>query len=171
MPMSKWWKLSARRTWHVAAVCVLLGFVTVSARAADGQTDDGGVAKVAMLLGGTTYPYKTIADGVWTIDFMGKSLASYRVLAGADKGTLTAFAVIAKAGQFTASTELMTMLLKLNTSLNSVRVAYDADGDLIVETKLPIRLLDVAELKNKIDEVAGSADMIYESIGTYLVKQ
>jgi hypothetical protein len=143
----------------------------MSARAAETQADDGGVAKVAMLLGGTTYPYKTIADGVWTIDFMGKSLASYRVLAGAEKGVLTAFAVIVKSDQFTASPELMTMLLKLNTSLNSVRVAFDADGDLIVETKLPIRLLDVAELKSKIDEVAGAADTIYESIGPYLVKR
>jgi hypothetical protein len=141
-----------------------------SALAVDAQADDG-AAKVAMLLGGTTYPYKTIADGVWTIDFTGKSLPSYRVLAGADKGVLTAFAVIAKAGTFTSSAELMSTLLKLNTSLNSVRVALDADGDLVVETKLPIRLLDAAELKNKIDEVAGAADMIYELIGPYLVRR
>jgi len=141
-----------------------------SSRAADAQADNG-VAKVAMLLGGTTYPYKTIADGVWTIDFMGQSLRNYRVLAGAENGVLTALAVIAKADQFTSSTELMTMLLKLNTSLNSVRVALDADGDLVVETKLPIRLLDVTELKSKIDEVAGAADTIYASLGSYLVKK
>jgi len=138
--------------------------------AADAPGDDG-AAKIAMLLGGTTYPYKTIADGVWTIDFTGKSLPSFRVLAGADMGVLTAFAVIAKADQFTSSAELMTMLLKLNTSLNSVRVALDADGDLVVETKLPIRLLDLAELKSKIDEVAAAADTIHDSLGPYLLKR
>ena len=41
----------------------------------------------------------------------------------------------------------------------------------IVETKLPIRLLDVAELKNEIDEVVGAADTIYASIGPYLMKR
>ena len=159
-----------RRSQLFLACALVLLATTSQSRAGEAQPDDG-AAKVAMLLGGTTYPYKTIGDGVWTIDFMGKSLPSFRVLAGADKGILTAFAVIAKGGQFTSSAELMTMLLKLNTSLNSVRVALDADGDLVVETKLSIRLLDLSELKSKIDEIASAADTIYDSLGPYLVKR
>ena len=159
-----------RRSQLFLACALVFLAATSQARAGEAQADDG-AAKVAMLLGGTTYPYKTIGDGVWTIDFTGKSLPSFRVLAGAEKGVLTAFAVVAKADQFTLSAELMTMLLKLNTSLNSVRVAFDADGDLVVETKLSIRVLDLTELKAKIDEVAGAADMIYESLGPYLVKR
>ncbi len=161
-----------RRRLKLGLAClIIIMTMTSEVRAADVQPDDGGVAKVAMLLGGTTYPYKTIADGVWTIDFTGKSLLSFRVLAGADKGILTAFAVIAKADQFASSAELMAMLLKLNSSLNSVRVALDADDDLIVETKLSIRLLDAAELKSKIDEFAGAADTIHDSMGAYLVRR
>jgi hypothetical protein len=66
--------------------------------------------------------------------------------------------------------ELIRALLKFNSGLDYVKVALDSDGDISVRCDSSVRVLDLQRFNEVIDQVAASANEVYEGIQSFLTK-
>lgn len=135
------------------------------APAQSGQAD---AAKVEQLLQQSGYSYRKVSDGVWVIERQGKNLAKFTIIFASGPGFLVAGVIVAPKKTMDVTSEMMFKLLKLNHSLDYVKIGFDDDDDLFVRSELKTRQLDLQALKEGVERVSADADQIYEAIKPYL---
>jgi hypothetical protein len=121
-------------------------------------------AKIVRLLEDSGYPYTKASDNVWTVPFKGKALPNFRLIATTQQQILVLFVVVAEKKDFKVTPELMQKMLRLNGDLDRVKIGLDEDGDAYVRVDLSIRVLDIQELKENIEQVAAAADEVFTAI-------
>ncbi len=125
-------------------------------------------ARVAGLLEESGYSYTKAADSVWAIAFEGKSLPKFNVIASTQEDVLVLFTIVAEKKNLRPTPDVMHKLLQLNGELDRVKIGIDKDGDLFVRVDLSIRVLDVRELKENVEQVAAAADVVFSAIRPYI---
>jgi hypothetical protein len=129
---------------------------------------EGKAARIAQLLEGSGYSYKKETEKVWSIDFTGKSLSSFKVVLVTQEELLVILTVVAKKTEFTVSPELLRKLLQFNNSIDRVKVGFDDEGDIFVRTDLSHRVIDDDEFKLNVKQVAAATDEVYAGIKPFL---
>ena len=129
---------------------------------------DSTTARVGHLLEISNYKFQKKADTVWSIDFSGKSLSSFKVILATQDDLLVTFVIIAHKKEIQMTPELMSKLLRFNHSLDRVKVGIDDDGDMFVRTDMTVRVLDNQEFKDNIEQVAAASNQVYAGIKQYL---
>ena len=131
--------------------------------------DVANATRLQTLLTQAGYEIHTTSDKtvVW-IPFTGKNLAQYKVIAASgDDGLDVIFVVVAGKSQFAMTPDLARMMLRLNHTLDRVKVGIDDDGDAFVRVDSSIRVMDQAEVKSEVDQVAAAADEVYADMKPY----
>jgi len=151
-------------------LCLLVSLAG-HARADETAAPESSPAKITRLLEASGYNYKKApkSDSVWSVDYTGKSLPSYKVVIAVQGNLLVIFVTVARKRHLPMTNDFMLKLLRFNHSLDRVKVGIDDDGDLAVRTDLSVRTLDSEELKLNVDQVAASADAVYADIKQDLV--
>ena len=125
-------------------------------------------ARIEQLLQQSAYTYRKAADGVWIIERQGKELAKFQVLLASGPGFLVTGVIIAPRKTMDVNSEMMFKLLKLDHSLDYVKIGFDDDDDLFVRSEVKTRQLDAQEFKEGVERVSADADQIYVAIKPYL---
>ena len=125
-------------------------------------------AKITRLLKQNSYDYIAKADSVWTVNFTGKSLKSFKIVMASQDDLLVTFVIVAHKKDFDLSSDFMQKLLRFNHDLDRVKVGIDEDGDLFVRTDQSIRVLDEKEFKVTTEQVAASANDVFAGIASLL---
>ena len=76
--------------------------------------------------------------------------------------------LVVKKAQMNRSDDLMLMLLRQDHTYDFVKVGLDADDDLFVRIDSTPRLLDLQAFKATVEQVAHSADEVYEKVRPFL---
>ena len=142
--------------------CACLGAV------ADDSSDANDAARINSLLQRSGYNFTAKTDTVWTVDYHGKALGSFKVILATQNGLLVTFVIVAHHDDILMDQDLAMTMLKLNHNLDRVKVGIDDDGDAFVRADENVRVLDQTEFKDCIEQVAASADETYAAMKPYL---
>src|SRR5262249_21939402 len=116
--------------------------------------------KLIELLEQSGYNYSKFANNAWAIPFHGKALANFEVKVVSGDDIAIVFVVVAKKTELKVTPELMRSLLQMNDEADRVKIAIDKEGNLLVRTDVSLRLMDVVELKDNVEQVAAAADEV-----------
>ena len=155
-----------------SSTLVLLTIVTLACFNAGLHTSfaqDSPSTKIARLLEDSGYPYAKAADNVWSIPFKGKALPNFLLVASVEKDILVLFVVVAEKKDLKVTPELMQRMLKLNGDLDRVKIGFDKDGDAFVRVDLSVRVVDLQEFKENVDQVGAAADEVYTAIKPFTI--
>ena len=163
-------KLARRLTLAGLLVAALLAGAAPGGTVAQEPTDAGTI-KVGQILEESGYSYEKRAARVWTIPFEGKAFADFTVILSTseDGQLLVIFVVLARKAEIQASAALWSTMLHFNDELDRVKVGIDPDQDAFVRIDLSTRIVDVAELKVNIEQLAASADEVYAALQPHLI--
>jgi len=131
----------------------------------------GGVAKVGQLLKASSYDFSQKTDSVWSADFKGKSLTSFRLVVAVQDDVMVTFVTVAEKPRIPLSVDFMHKLLRFNSSLDRVKIGLDDDGDLFVRCDASVRILDGKELAAIVDQVSAAADEVYKGVANSLISE
>jgi hypothetical protein len=145
----------------VAAACF------VPARAA-AQTTALSSARVNDLLNQSGYTVVRKTDTVWYVEFTGKELKKFKVIFAVQDDLLVTFVNPATKAQMDVTPEFMRKVMKLNHSLDRVKVGLDADDDLFVRVDSTVRIMDLTELKAVVSQVSAAADESFIALRPYI---
>lgn len=134
---------------------------------AQDKPDSNDPSKLVALLEKSGHNYTKVKDGVWEINFTGDNVKDFSVRLALGGNMLVSMAKLADRKDLKAGPELLTKLLELNHSLDSVKLAL-SDDMLYVRMDTHLRILDAAELKYVIDQMSGSTDEIYPQIKKFI---
>ena len=152
----------------LAVMVLALGFASSAPRA-----DSGAAAKLAALMQASGYKSAAkVKDGVWTLDFDGKRLPKFKlVAAAADKdggGIITARVDPVPRNRLPRNRAALTAaILKAHADFDYVKFGFDGDGDLFVRADIPPGI-DVASFRTIVEQTAAAADAFYGRIGQHL---
>jgi hypothetical protein len=148
------------------AIRIFIGFTLIlSALHAQNKSNAATVAAV-LEKSGTTYT--KVGDGVWQVNFKGKSVGEFSVRLAIGDDILVALAKIADRKDLALQGPFLVKLLELNHHMDSVKLALSEDM-LYIRLDTPIRILDDRQLKYILDQVS-AADEAYPEIKQYLPK-
>jgi hypothetical protein len=122
-----------------------------------------GAAKLARLLDQSGLSYTKVSETVWTAQFKGESLGEYPVIIATVPSSdliIIGVVVVPKAG-YRPAPELFQSLLRFNDEADQVKVGIDSDGDIFLRAEMNLRLIDLAEFKAIIDQVAAAANQVH----------
>jgi hypothetical protein len=142
--------------------------VGLQASALAGQ-DKASAGKVVQLLEEAGYSYAKAADSVWTVDFHGKALPEFKLIATTNQDLVILFVIVAEKKDIKLTPEAMLKLLRLNDNLDRVKIGIDKEGDLFVRVDLSARALDGKEFKQNLDQVAAAADEVFAAIKPFII--
>jgi hypothetical protein len=125
--------------------------------------------KVLQVLQASGYQFTQLRPDVWTIDRTGNSMKNIKVILSVGGDLLVIFVTVAPKARLKMTPEFMLAALRLNHSLDRVKIGIDDDGDFFVRTDSSIRVVDVAELKAQVEQVAAAANEVYEKTSSYMV--
>jgi hypothetical protein len=149
----------------LSAIAVSAALALPSAAQADDAADQ---AKIESLLQQTGLGYERKGDTVFVVPEQGKSLGDFNVVLANGDGMEVIFVIIAQKAQMPMNEALALKMLSMNHEYDRVKVGIDDDGDAFVRDDASIRVLDGAELKENIHQVAAAADEIYAALKPYL---
>jgi Putative bacterial sensory transduction regulator len=130
-----------------------------------------GNIKVGHLLADSGYNFVKKTDSVWTVDKQGKSLKSFKVIIATENDLMVTFVIVAKKNQIQDSDALFRKLLRFNHDFDRVKIGFDNDGDLFVRADNSVRVMDVQELKEIVEQVAASANDVYEGTSAFIASK
>ena len=148
------------------ALVLLLAFAAPAALAQTGPT-----SKVGQLLKASSYDFSQKNDAVWSADFKGKALSSFRLVVAVQDDVMVTFVTVAEKARVPLSVDFMHKLLRYNSTLDRVKVGLDDDGDLFVRCDASVRILDGKELAAIVDQVSAAADEVYKGIANSLISE
>lgn len=119
---------------------------------------------IAALLKECHLEYTEAAPATFTLNVPGKRTPRHKLFVASYEGLVLVGTIVAKKADVPKSADLASRLLRFNHDFDRVKVALDEDGDLVVRVDLSLRLLDAAELRTNVDQVAASADEILSLI-------
>jgi hypothetical protein len=153
------------------AISSLFAFTLIlasaQAQSPSAPAPSAGAAKMAVLLEKSGYTYTKISDGVWEIKFKGANVGQFPVRLALASDILVTLAKLADRKDLKLQPALLTKLLELNDSLDSIKLAL-SDEMLYVRMDTHLRLLDSAELKYILDQISGATNQMYPEIKPYL---
>jgi hypothetical protein len=152
-----------RTSMRPAAALLLLGCLL--AFQAPAQADEAkDQAKMASLMKRAGYDFEKKADGVWVVVRQGKALSSFKEIVALEKGLVVIFVIVAHKADLEMDLDLATRMLAMNHEFDRVKIGTDDDGDAFVRLDASLRVLDVAETKEDMEQVASAADEVYGDI-------
>jgi hypothetical protein len=125
-------------------------------------------AKIAQLIETSSYHINRKTDTVWYIDLHGKSLKDFKLIFAVQDDLLVAFVTAATKAQMPETPEFMHVLLRFNHTIDRVKIGLDDDGDLSVRCDASVRVLDAAEFRAVLDQVAAAADEVHKGVSAFL---
>jgi hypothetical protein len=126
-------------------------------------------AKILQVLQGSGYQFTQHRADVWSINRTGNSLKNMRVVVSVGSDLLVIFVTVAPKARLKMTPEFMLAALRLNNSLDRVKIGIDDDGDFFVRTDTSVRVVDVTELKAQVEQVAAAANEVYEKTSSFMV--
>lgn len=147
---------------------IMLSFCLASPAHADDSADATRIDKLMKQAG---YTFEKKGDTVWIIKQHGENLGDFKEILAVGDGLLVIFVTIVRDADIPRTEELEYKMLKLNHELDRVKVEIDDDGDADVRADVTARILDTAELKEQVHQVAASADEVYADIKPFLAQQ
>lgn len=157
----------------VAVLFVALLAASVHAQSpapAPPQTD---ADRVDQLLAGTKFAAKRIEGSkqpVWTIKRKSEVLKEFEVILTVKNGLLTTFVTVATKDNIKRSPELCDKLLKFNYAYDSVKIGFDGDEDAYVRMDSRLRVVDLQEFTQVIEQVSTTGEALYRELQPYLIK-
>lgn len=149
-----------------SSLLLVLSFATRMGPAQE-KPDPNAAANLVALLEKSGHRYTKVSDGVWEINFVGDNLKDFAVRLALGGNILVTMAKLADRKDLRLEPALLTKLLELNHSFDSVKLAMSEDM-LYVRMDTHLRLLDSQELKYVIDQMSGSTDEVYPQIKKYI---
>jgi hypothetical protein len=143
---------------------------TLSA-AAQAETAAASTAKVERLLKESGYTHKKVSEDIWLVNRQGKNFPEFQIIITAGQGFWLAGVVVAEKKRLRVTPELLSKLLRLNHSIDYVKVGIDGDEDLFVRREAGTRLLDLREFKDIVEQVASATDTVYAEVKPFLDAQ
>jgi hypothetical protein len=125
-------------------------------------------AKEQRLLKETGYTYITHDETIYSVDLDRKNLGKVRVVIGCMSALVVTFTVLAKKATIQKTPALMEILLFANHEYNRTKILLDKDGDLVVRVDTPVRLIDAAQLKDDIAQVASVSNDLFTKISAFI---
>ena len=125
---------------------------------------------MTQLLESSGYNFKVVNATVWSINFTGKKLPTFKVILATQDDLVVVFVTIAEKKNLPMTADFLYRLLRFDHSLDRVKVGIDDDGDAFVRVDLTVRILDLQEFKMNIEQVAAAADETYGGIMASLSK-
>lgn len=155
--------MNIRTFMRPAAALLLLGCLStfLSPARADEVKDQ---AKMESLMKRAGYDFEKKADGVWVVIRNGKQLASFKEIVALEKGLVVVFVIVAHKADMEMDLDLATRMLAMNHEFDRVKIGTDDDGDAFVRLDASLRVLDVEETKEDMEQVASAADEVYGDI-------
>jgi hypothetical protein len=141
---------------------------TASGRPAQVQGQGPDAVKIEQLLRQSGYGYRKLSPGAWIMDGKGKSLLTFSILFASGDGFLVTGVIVAPKDKMNVTSEMMFKLMKLNYSLDYVKIGFDNDDDLFVRWEVKTQTLDLPLFKEVIRRVSDDADQVYGEIKPYL---
>jgi len=126
-----------------------------------------GAGDVVALLEKSGYSYTKVSNGVWEINFTGKNIKEFPVRLALGEGILVIIAKFADRKDVDLQPALLTKLLELNHSIDSVKLALSSDM-LYARFDARLRTLDSVELKYSLDQISGATDEVYPQVKQFL---
>ena len=124
--------------------------------------------KVLQVLQGSGYQFTQLRPDVWTIDRTGNSMKNIKVILSVGGDLLVIFVTVAPKARLKLTPEFMLAALRMNHSMDRVKIGIDDDGDFFVRTDSSIRVVDVTELKAQVEQVAAAANEVYEKTSSFM---
>ena len=135
--------------------------------AQDKMDPKAAAANVVALLEKSGHNYTKVKDGVWEINFTGDNLKEFSVRLALGDNILVTMAKVADRKDLKLEPALLTKLLELNHSFDSVKLALSEDM-LYVRMDTHLRILDTQEMKYVIDQMSGATDEVYPQIKKFI---
>ncbi len=157
------------RSLVLTASCLFLFSATIRAELPLASAAQDNEEKIGKLLTDSGYNVRKTGKGTWVIARQNKEMGVIQVLVASGADFVVTGVIIAFKKNMSASPEMMRKLLKLNHSLDYVKVGFDDDDDLFVRSEMKSKFLDAADLKAEIERVCSYADKVFLDIKPYLV--
>jgi len=119
------------------------------------------------MLGQTGYTYKTHNPTTWSIDLDRTNIGKARVILSTGNDMLVTFIILAKKAAIRKTPQLLEALARANHDYDYTKIGLDKDGDMFVRIDTTLRLLDAAELKYVINQVASASNVLYPKVSAW----
>jgi hypothetical protein len=106
---------------------------------------------------------------VWTIKRTGESLKEFEVIFIVKNGVLVTFVTVAPKANLRRTPELLEKILKMNYKYDTVKIGFDDDDDAYVRIDQRLRIVDVQEFNQIIDQVSMAADTLHMELKPFMV--
>jgi hypothetical protein len=106
---------------------------------------------------------------VWTIKRKGESLKEFEVIFIVKNGVLVTFVTVAPKASLRRTPELLEKILRMNYEYDTVKIGFDDDDDAYVRIDQRLRIVDVQEFNQIIDQVSVAADTLYAELKPYMI--
>ncbi|MFU8814945.1 MAG: YbjN domain-containing protein [Pseudomonadales bacterium] len=153
----------ASAMWLLAAPAVSL-----AGSAGDGRQAASAAAQIAGLLQRSGHDYEQVQRQLWTVRLPGHIHEEVRINVVAHENLLILFTLLARAGSWEPTPDLLLRLLQLNAAYDRVKLGVDEHGGIFLRTDLSIRVIDDTEFRLNIEQLAAAADEIYAELSARL---
>ena len=106
---------------------------------------------------------------VWTIKRTGESLKEFEVIFIVKNGVLVTFVTVAPKASLKRTPELLEKMLKMNYRYDTVKIGFDDDDDAYVRIDQRLRIVDVQEFNQIIDQVSMAADTLHTELKPFMI--
>lgn len=118
---------------------------------------------VERVLAASELKYTSAGAGVWVIRRQGENLKYFQVVLYTEGASLFTEVIVAR-GKSLNLDSAKPVVLRLSKELDYVKVGFDKDDDVFVRNEIPLKSLDVEQLKTSLDKVAKAADKVYVEV-------
>jgi hypothetical protein len=108
---------------------------------------------------------------VWIIKRKGENLKEFEVILTAKSGLLTTFITVATKDNIKRTPELCEQLLKFNYKYDSVKIGFDGDEDAYVRMDSRLRVVDLQEFNQVIEQVSSTAEALHKELQPYFISK
>ncbi len=106
---------------------------------------------------------------VWTIKRTGESLKEFEVIFIVKNGVRVTFVTVVPKANLKRTPELLEKMLKMNYQYDSVKIGFDDDDDAYVRIDQRLRIVDVQEFNQIIDQVSLAADTLHTELKPFMI--
>src|SRR5262245_47138865 len=163
-----------RRTRFTAVVMMTVAASLLMAPAAQSahepaqSSDASGASRIVMLLEKSPFKYSKVGDTVWEITFNGETVKEIPIRIALSEDVVIVMGKIADRKKVSLKETALVKLLELNHNFDSVKIALSEDM-LYVRVDAHWKIIDGAELKYMLEQVANVVEGTYPQIKQYLV--
>lgn len=148
------------------ALAVVLSLISVQS-SAHAQDKAKGATQIVALLEKSGYTYTKVNDGVWEVPGTGKAMKEFGIRLALADDILIVMVKLADRKDLKPQPALWTKLLELNHKFDSIKLALSEDM-LYLRMDTHLRLLDNAELKYLVEQIANAAEETYPQVKPFV---